>query len=68
VQRVRGLAVSLFITTFFGALWGMVGAFALAGAVSLLAGVLVGMVTVVLLLGSARSFHAVTRSPSEAHF
>ena len=68
MQQVRGLAVALFITTFFGALWGMVGALALPGAVSLLAGVLVGTVTVVLLLGSARSFHEVTRSSSEAHF
>jgi hypothetical protein len=54
VEQVRGLALALFITTFFGALWGMVGAFALPGAVSLLAGVLVGTVTVVLLLGSVR--------------
>jgi hypothetical protein len=37
------LAVSLFITTFFGAMWGMVGAFALPGAVPLLAGALVGL-------------------------
>jgi hypothetical protein len=43
VQQVRGLAVSLFITTFFGTLWGMVGAFALLGAVPLLAGALVGL-------------------------
>ena len=43
MQQVRGLAVSLFITTFFGALWGMVGAFALSGAVPLLAGALVGL-------------------------
>ena len=43
MQQVRGLAVSLFITTFFGALWGMIGPFALSGALSLLAGALVGL-------------------------
>jgi hypothetical protein len=66
VQQVRGLAVSLFITTFFGALWGMVGAFALSGALSLLAGVLVGTVTVVLLLGSARLLRLSRRLPVAA--
>jgi hypothetical protein len=35
--------VALFIATFFGTLWGMVGAFALPGAVPLLAGALVGL-------------------------
>jgi hypothetical protein len=43
VQQVRSLAVALFIATFFGALWGMVGAFALPGAIPLLAGALVGL-------------------------
>lgn len=66
MQQVRGLAVALFITTFFGALWGMVGAFALSGAVSLLAGVLVGTVTVVLLLGSVRLLQLSRRLPVAA--
>jgi hypothetical protein len=64
VQQVRGLAVVLFITTFFGALWGMVGAFALPGAVSLLAGVLVGTVTVVLLLAPFGYFGSRSACPS----
>lgn len=58
--------MALFITTFFGALWGMVGAFALSGAVSLLAGVLVGTVTVVLLLGSTRLLRLSRRLPVAA--
>ena len=66
MQQVRGLAVALFITTFFGALWGMVGAFALRSALSLLAGVLVGTVTVVLLLGSARLLRLSQRLPVAA--
>ena len=66
MQQVRGLAVALFITTCFGALWGMVGAFALSGALSLLAGVLVGTVTVVLLLGSARLLRLSQRLPVAA--
>jgi hypothetical protein len=66
MQQVRSLAVALFITTFFGALWGMVGAFALPGARSLLAGVLVGTVTVVLLLGSARLLRLSPRLPVAA--
>ena len=66
MQQVRGLAVALFITTCFGALWGMVGAFALRGALSLLAGVLVGTVTVVLLLGSARLLRLSQRLPVAA--
>jgi hypothetical protein len=60
------LAVALFITTFFGALWGTVGAFALTGAVSLLAGVLVGMVTMVLVLGSTRLLRLSRRLPVAA--
>lgn len=54
--RARGLAVALLITTFFGAVWGVVGAFALPGIASLPATVLVVLVTVILLLGSARLF------------
>lgn len=57
----RGLAMALLITTFFGALWGMAGAFALPGIVSLIASVLVILVTVILLLSVTRLFR-VSRS------
>jgi hypothetical protein len=66
VQQVRGLGVALFMITFFGALWGMVGAFALPGALSLLAGVLVGAATVVHLLSSARLLRLSQRLPVAA--
>ncbi|CAN5674980.1 hypothetical protein BH24ACT22_BH24ACT22_07190 [soil metagenome] len=49
--RARGLVMALLITTFFGALWGMVGAFALPGIWSPTAIGLVILVTVALLLG-----------------
>ena len=48
--------MSLFVTTFFDALWGMAGAFALAGAASLLAGLLaVGLLSLMLPTGTGAS-------------
>lgn len=60
---VRGLAVASLITTFFGAVWGLVGASALPGGYSLPATVLVVAVTAVLLLGVVRLFRLSQRLP-----
>lgn len=52
--HARGLPTALLITTFFGAIWGMVGTFALPGIWSPAAVGLVMLVTAVLLLGVTR--------------
>lgn len=62
--RIKGGAIVLLITAFFGALWGLVGSAALPDGPSLLATVLVVAVTVVLLASAARLFRLSQRLPS----
>lgn len=64
--HARGLTVALLITTFFGAIWGFVGASALPTGFSLPAIVLVAVITVALLWGCARLSRLSRRLPSWA--
>ena len=62
--RVRGTAMVLLITAFFGALWGLIGAAALPDGTSLPATVVVVAVTAALLAAAIRLFRLSRRSPS----
>ena len=61
--HLRGLAGALLITTFFAAVWGLVGAFALPDGYSLLSAAVVVVVTVILLLAVVRLLQFSRRLP-----
>ena len=62
--QVRGVAMVLFITAFFGALWGLIGAAALPSGSSLPATLLVVAVTAVLLVAGVRFVRLSRRLPN----
>lgn len=63
-SRAGGAAVAVFITAFFGAIWGLTGAFALPGVSSSIAVLLVAAATAVFLLATVSFFRLSRRLPS----
>lgn len=64
VSRPGGAAVAVLITAFFGVIWGLTGAFALPGAYSSVATLLVVAATLALLLAAFRLLRLSRRLPA----